>query len=306
VRKHRDDCVRAHGFLTAKSIGRWVFLAAVGTSLSGCLTALSPPERLYPVSQEINALRAQPQLIPDFTFYAQLTDSQRALYRNALVEARLRAADIEYSKYEEALTQERQTADLLAGTANIALTGTSALIAPVTAKNILTQVAGGITGVNGIFNDKVLLSKTIQVLQHQMRAERDRVATKIFAGMKLSSSDYSLAMALADAEDYYRAGTLAGALIDISQTVSNEAAKAKAAKNEFIVDFGFAADSAAQKLRAYVRPGGPGTPAIRANVERLAALLKQMHVKLSPFTVIDLPQFASVRIELARKAGLMP
>jgi hypothetical protein len=280
---------------------RLICLVGIGPCLSGCLASFSSPERLYPVNVEMAALRSQPDLIPDFKYYANLSsDVPRVLYRNGLIEARLRAIDIQYSVYEEALTEERQASELLAGAATIALTGTSALISPVATKDILTQVAGGITGINGVFNDKVLLSKTIQVLEHQMRAERDRVSAKIYAGMRLSSIDYSLSMGLADTEDYYRAGTLAGALIDINQTVSREAAAAKASKDTFVVSYGFAADDAANLIRLYVWPGGKLNPDRQKNIQ---ALLKQLGNPAPLGIVLRNPEFIETRNSLRILAG---
>jgi hypothetical protein len=163
------------------------------------------------------------------------------------------AIDLNYFLGEADETHERQEAEFLAAAANIGLTSASVLTPAVSTKNILTGIAGGITGVNAAYGDKVLLNKTIQVLQSQMRAERARVAVKLYAGMKLPASQYGLGMALSDLEAYYRAGTITGALIDLSNSVGVDAVQAKLAKDSFVVDYGYAVDTTATSLRAFKR-----------------------------------------------------
>jgi hypothetical protein len=281
-----------HCRVILRAATKGLLIAGTVITLSGCIATFSPPERLIPISAEFEAIR-HPDLVPNFFRYERMGEAERVAYRNALIEARLRATDIQYSAYEAALTQERQISDLSTGAATIGLTGAATLIDAVGTKNILTTVAGGITGVNGIFNDKVLLSKTIQVLQHQMRAERDRVATKIYKGLRQSSLDYSLVIALSDAEDYYRAGTMSGALIDIAGTVSKEAAVAKAEKDSIVVSFGFATDNAADVLREFVWPGGGEVN--KVNRGKLNALLATLDPTIPLSAVIDNPELKSLR-----------
>jgi hypothetical protein len=275
-----------------------LFVCLILTALlPGCLPSLSEPNRLYPVNVETTAIRTQIDL-PDFRYYIGLAESQKQQYRNTIIDARMYAIDLEYFASEADETHERQEAEFLASAANIGLTGASVLVPAVQTKNILAGVAGGITGVNAAYDDKVLLSKTIQVLQNQMRAERARVAVKLFAGMNLPASGYGLGMALSDLETYYRAGTITGALLDLTNTVSTEATQAKFVKDTFVVSYGYGTDDAAVSLRAYVYPNGKVDA---GNYKKIQALMPST-VKDPLSQVLRLPQFAAVRDELRRRA----
>jgi hypothetical protein len=274
--------------------------ACLALCVAGCIPSLSGPDRLYPISAEIGAITDQASLLPDFRAYSVMPETQRVFYRNAIIDARMYAIDLQYSEYEAALTHERQEADFATAAANIGLTSTSTLIASVQAKNILTSVAGGLTGVNAAYGDKVLLNRTIQVLENQMRGARAKIATKIIAGSKLSSRDYGLGMALSDLEEYYRAGTITGALIDVTDTVSKETTLQKDRKDSYVISYGFASDDAAKKLRAYWKPNGKLNAAHRDNL--IALLVGKLHVTDPLSAVLDLPEFASVRVQLLQLA----
>lgn len=286
-----------------RALARSTAVFLLSALLGGCLPSLTEPERLYPATTEVAVIRSDSGT-PDFQRFAQLSASQKVLYRNAIVDERMYAIDLSYYAYEANLTRERQEADFAAASSNIGLTAASVLAGPVMTKNILTGAAGAITGVNAAYDDKVLLNKTIQVLQVQMRAERNRIATKIYKSMKLSAADYTLGMAMSDVEDYYRAGTVPGALIDVSNTVSDEANSAKAAKNSLTISHGFAADSVAAILQAYVYPNGMINPPNRTAYANLNTLLSQLSPPVSdPLSkVLIEPSFASSRTQLLAKA----
>lgn len=266
-------------------------------ALGGCLPSLSEPPRLYSTEAETAAIRDQID-IPDFRYYASLSDVGKLSYRNTIIDARMYAIDLNYFLGEADETHERQEADFLAAAANIGLTSASVLTPAVSTKNILTGIAGGITGVNAAYGDKVLLNKTIQVLQGQMRAERARVAVKLYAGMRLPASQYGLGMALSDLEAYYRAGTITGALIDLSNSVGVDAVQAKLAKDTFVVDYGYAVDTTATSLRGFIYPNGKYN---QGNYDKIAALLPP-NVTDPLSRILSMPQFAPVRADLMKKA----
>jgi hypothetical protein len=297
---------QAHLPRTVRALSRLVHAVVVAiltAGLAGCLPSLSEPDRLYPPQAEVATIRDEIS-VPNFQYFASLTDAQKVIYRNAIIDARMYVIDLYYSDYEGRLTRERQESDFAADSANIALTATSVLVGPVQTKDILTGVAGGITGINSAYGDKVLLSKTIQVLQIQMRAERNRIATKIYNAMQLSAAQYTLGMAMSDIEDYYRAGTVPGALIDVSNTVSNEAISAKAAKTVYTISSGFATDNAAMILQGYAYPNGLLNLPNTTNAKNLVNLLIAMSPPVSdPLSqVLTDPRFATVRQQLLANA----
>jgi len=150
-------------------------------------------------------------------------------------------ADMEYNTYEARLTREIQDEGLLATAASLGLTTSATLVSPAQTKAILSGIATGVTGLDKAYNDKVLLSNTIQALQTQMRADRKTQAAVILAKMFKNTSsntriitpiaEYTLPMALSDAEGYYQAGTIASGLIGLSKTVANVEQSADQAKS---------------------------------------------------------------------------
>ncbi|MBR0684424.1 hypothetical protein JQ594_00720 [Bradyrhizobium manausense] len=290
----------ATAFACVPSLMRMLMPVGLGLSLlslGGCLPSVSEPPRLYPAQVEAAAIRDQIEM-PDFRYYAGLDEVGKQSYRNMIVDARMYAIDLNYYLGEADETHERQAAEFLAAASNIGLTTASVLTPSIHTKDILTGIAGGITGVNAAYGDKVLLNKTIQVLQSQMRAERARVAVKIYASLKLPAAQYGLGMALSDLESYYRAGTITGALIDISNAVGVDAVQAKRAKDAFVVDYGYAVDTTATSLRAFIYPNGKFD---QANYKKIAALLPA-GVTDPLSRILSMPKFAAVRADLVKQA----
>jgi hypothetical protein len=151
-------------------------------------------------------------------------------------------ADIEYHYYEARLTREMQEEGLAATLASLGLTTASTLVAPAETKTILSGIATAVIGADKAYNEKELLSNTIQALQTQMRADRKTQAALIYAKMYKDAGnntkvltpiyEYTLPMALSDAETYYQAGTIASALIGLSKTLANAEQNADQAKCE--------------------------------------------------------------------------
>lgn len=223
------------------STGRRLGVLVIGAfTLSGCLaerncfpTACGGPERLIPLNQE---------LAPIATFYDysnvlaryqnEPTLDGRKNIRNDFIFERVYAMDAKYTLYEEGLTRESETEGFVAAVTNAALTGTGALIPVAQTTRLLSGIAAGLTTVDQSYSKQFLYNKAVQILQSQMRAKRSEVVTNIIARSKSSVIDYPIGMAMSDLEEYYRAGTLASAFIDLSQNASTDAEAKKAVKDQ--------------------------------------------------------------------------
>ncbi|WP_210237627.1 hypothetical protein, partial [Mesorhizobium sp. M8A.F.Ca.ET.142.01.1.1] len=86
--------------------------------------------------------------------------------------------------------------------------------------NILSAAAAGLTGAKSAYSDEVLQKSTIQLLQTQMRANRAIAWSNIIRRLGDSDASYPMALALSDLEEYYRAGTIPGALLKAQATIS--------------------------------------------------------------------------------------
>jgi len=146
-------------------------------------------------------------------------------------------ADLEYHYYEANLTREMQSEGLLATATSLGLTTTASLIPVAQTSRLLSGIATGVTGLDKAYDEKQLLSNTMQALQAQMRADRKTWAAEIQAKMLKPDkttvtpiTEYTLPMALSDADAYYQAGTIASALIGLSKTLANAESNAAQAK----------------------------------------------------------------------------
>ncbi len=196
-----------------------VFGVALHFALSGCATISPGPERVFNSEAECPAIRAQfgP---PDYTRYLSLAPIDRRDWRNVYVLAAKNCMDRAYTSYAASLTNGERTGEFLAALANIGLTQTATLITPVGTKDILTGIASGLTGAKAAYSEKVLLRNSVQLVVTQMDASRATIAGQINQKLALSEAAYPLPLAQSDLEEYYRAGTLPGAMVRLQSTVS--------------------------------------------------------------------------------------
>jgi hypothetical protein len=260
-------------------------------------------------------------------------------------------ADVEYHYYEARLTREMQDEGLIATATGLGLTTAATLIGPAQTKAILAGIATAVIGLDKAYNEKELLSNTIQALQMQMRADRKTQAGTIYAKMfrDISSTtrivtpiaDYTLPMALSDADAYYQAGTIASALIGFSKTLANadraaEQAKDKSGPNPITVsnvketaapssggnaagtsngsgpstsgtrvrsETVFGADSFSARIMAWMRDL-PNGKVNRAHVDLVEKFIEREHLNTSPTSFAKGGQFASKRAQFAREQNV--
>ena len=198
--------------------GLTLFLFTGCSAVEGLFPShLDGPPRNFLSPEETKALQTGVQA--DFDYYNGLSPAAQQTYRNNFITWRMYSIDVAYDQYELAITRSIQDESFATAAANIGLTGVAALIPVAQTKSILAGVASGITGVDSLYSQKILLSQTIQNLEGQMRASRATAAAAIYTKMKSSSSAYTLWQAFSDIEDYYAQGTITNALVALSKTV---------------------------------------------------------------------------------------
>jgi hypothetical protein len=223
---------------TMRAVVMCVAFVVSGLQVAGCTSAQVGPIRPITIAEDVAYTR--PLAEPDLsTFYAAKPEAQAAV-RNQIVTARMYIADIQYHYYEARLTREMQEEGLGATLATLGLTTASTLVGSAGTKTVLSAVATAVVGADKAYNEKQLLSNTIQALQSQMRADRRTQAAVIYAKMLKEAGnntktitpiyEYTLPMALSDADNYYQAGTIASALIGLSKTLANAEQNAEQAK----------------------------------------------------------------------------
>jgi hypothetical protein len=265
--------------------------------LVGCSAATrGTPNRLFPADTELQSVgRAVSE--PGFSTLPAVDE----IARNHVISARMYAIDIEYTEFENALLRERQRVGFWATTTALGLNGAVPLTSSSWNKNILSGAAEFVTGTQAAYNKEILLASTIQVLINTMRKSRDEVKAKIIAKRRQSILDYPLGDALADAEEYHRAGTLMSGVLEATQTTSTAARAAANAKQSIETEViqGVAKDESYKRLRNYLYPGGRlSTERMKRVSEILAARGDQRPLWL----IMANPAASDVRIQLLQEA----
>lgn len=198
------------------------------------------------------------------------------------------AIDVNYDVYENNLTREMQNLNFAATVANIALTAVASQITPPGTKDILTATAAGLTGAKAAYDKEVLIQRTIQIIQSQMRANRDRVARRILQRLNASADEYPLMMAWIDLQAYYKAGTFTDGLVEAGHTVGTQALAAADERN-FVTIEGIAAnDEQFTAFRTFIYAGNLDGSIDPARIKYLRSLMsKRTHDVLYYFSEKD-------------------
>jgi len=190
--------------------------------------------------------------------------------RNQIVLARMTEIDLLYSDYETRLLAESRQSGFAFSLVGV-LTGLAGGNASAATSKTLSLVGAGISGLQTSYEKEVLAERTINAFIAQMRASRATVRSEIYS--KLGSSDvsrYSIEASLSDLERYRQAGTLATAIVGITeQAVDNQQIQEQAARSSENTFF----------LTGVDRRQGPATtePVIAVSVqERMRALGKEV------------------------------
>jgi hypothetical protein len=249
--------VRSRKAMTAASL-------LIALLASGCASISAGPPRLYAIEEEAAIIRGSLREM-NLVEFSRLDEVSRMRYRNDWLAGRMYAMDMQYTAYEAALTRERQGVGFGAAIATIGLTTASTLVSSVATKDILTGTAGAVTGARAAYDSDVLLAHSVQWIQSQMRTRRAQVAERILRGMKASTTNYPLAAALIDLEDYYRAGTFTGGMIATTETLGADARFSEDQKDERL-QVTFRGSSARDALEACINLGGGRKAKIQAIV----------------------------------------
>ncbi len=272
--------------------------------LSGCATLEGDPERLYPVAEEASRARAQLDGTVDAAglqarYYGASTDNERIYFRNEIVASRMYLIDVEYSAYEAALTSERQKFAFASSVAGQGLNTAGALFTPASTTKILSGLSGAVGATKGYYDSDIVIAKTIQIAEGQMRAQRDIVGKRILQRRAESAKTYPLSAAMSDVEDYYRAGTLNSGLIEAASQSGDAAANA-AEERALVVNY--ATNASTERLKTCLKKPGAG--------DRLASLLTpRSHSALAVLMYDVTPGGESARADLlarATAAGICP
>jgi hypothetical protein len=275
-------------------------IAVAGLLLAGCNVIDGGPPRLFSVAYEADLARGRLTTAED-AYYAIGGPRSKGI-RNEIISTRMREIDSYYFAFEASLIRERQEIGFVTSIVAMALSGAVPLVSSIGTKNALGAASLAVQGGTKAFSDEVLFQKTVQVLATQMRARRDFIASDIITRMRTLDLDtYPLSMALGDLDEYYAAGTIAGALIEIQKTVSAESKIAEDAKTLSVVRVSYTTDAAKEAILNFWMPGGVIN---QANETKLRIEL----AKITPLRlarIMNGAENAAIRVRLAKALGLL-
>ena len=270
------------------------FVGALFLTSVGCTSAGGYPSRSGDTATELKSL--EPYFAPTkLAAYAALTDaSERQRLRDEIVNGRLRAIDLNYFVFVRALSED--VASLSVGTdiATLALAGAGTIVTGASTKTVLAAVSGFVIGTKGSIDKNLFYQKTVPVLLAAMAARRRTVLLTVRTGLTHEGNQYTLEQALMDVEDYYNAGTIPGALTDITAGAGASLANADA-KISQITTGTYLEDDAGKVLRRFWKPDGKNVD--KSNATALQAWLTKEKINVEISFFIQTDTFATQRVK---------
>jgi hypothetical protein len=201
-------------------------ILVVTVALAACSSFTGAPPLPTNLAAEVSGLAAL-HSTPQIGDCIKKAADQQTNCRDTIVQSRMIVIDSQYTQFRQNFYAEARWGGFAAIIASLALTTTAAFpgVAASTSK-VLSGIATGVTGTRAAFEKDILVDRTATALETAMDAARNSVAVRIRVGLKADAKDYPLAVALSDLESYYNAGTLLGALANITEVVGVESARA--------------------------------------------------------------------------------
>ncbi len=182
-------------------------------ALSGCTSVKGFPEPYVDPEAELKALATylDPKVI---TQIKEKRDGEKEAWRNEVIEGRIMADDIRYRQFQQVLYLEATGTHIGTDWVVLGLTGAGALAGK--GANVLSAIAAGVTGGRASFDKNAFYDKTMPALLAAMDAKRAQILLRIRQGEGRSIAEYPLTAALNDVAAYRMAGTIPGALTDLT------------------------------------------------------------------------------------------
>jgi hypothetical protein len=246
---------------------------------SGCATIKGYPERSGNLTAELQELNRyfDPKIID------QCNKAPNKTCRDEIVYGRILAIDLHFAKFQQDLVREDFMGRVASRWAVLGLTGAIATSPGASASAILGGISSGITGAWETIDQKTFIKETIPVLLAKMVALRKEALVNIMTGLKQDVEAYPLNQALIDVENYYRAGTITGALIGIAETAGAAAKKA----DEEIKKLTPLPKEKIEQKRALTKAIGTLKEANKADLEKIHKAIRMLKPEITPDASFD-------------------
>lgn len=207
----------------------WLAISVIAIALSGCANTLrGGPDRVYDSVEGPRAdLRyAELKTAINTHCYKLSTTGSTRTQRDRLIGALMLIADRRYSEFELSLSNESRGGNFASSFASIGLTTAAALSSEAAAQTLAT-LDTGLKGATQSYAKDFLFDQTVPALQNQMRASRATIRERIYERRSRSIEEWPICWALHDIIAYEQAGTLVGAIVDITATSAEEQQEAE-------------------------------------------------------------------------------
>lgn len=144
------------------------------------------------------------------------------IFRNAIINELILIVNHNYHAYEGGMIAGKARNNFYTGALRTSLETAGALITVADTTKVLSGLAAFTGTIHESSDKEFFFDNTIDALIIQMRADRAKALFRLLEGRDADYASYSIETAIGDITDYYRAGTLASAIVSISKSASAE------------------------------------------------------------------------------------
>jgi len=205
-------------------------MIAVTLNITGCATINGAPEPVIDTKAAIADLK--PYLAGDAVtkFYSGNDADRNGVsardWRDRVISAYIEVANLRFRDYTQSLYSQTTVFNIGVDWTVLALSGAAAVASKGTA-NALAAASAGLVGAGAAINKDAYYGKTISALVAAMEANRKSVLLQIRTAQKNDEQHYSLSDAMGNLADYEAAGSIQGAISQITATATNSAAESE-------------------------------------------------------------------------------
>lgn len=199
-------------------------------TLAACASLAGAPPRVIGAAQSVTMANRYPMDDSIIRFHASeparrygLTPKQ---FRDMVITVHLNAADAQYFDFKTRVSSERREIGLGLDLVLLGFTNYASVARPGIV-NDLSAAAAGFAGARGALDRNVYFDRSLPALLASMDAQRLQVRTRIAEGLRRSETDYPLDRAFDDVNAYQAAGTLDGAIQNITAQAVQERQEAE-------------------------------------------------------------------------------
>lgn len=234
-------------------LGRAGGAMILAAALTGCVTVEGYPKDPQS-TQTLSALQSRYFSATSEDRYVSASTDQRQAIRDEIVLGRMRTYDIEFSRFERALSANGGYLSLGGDLAGLVLGGLGATTGSTATKSALSAASGGIIGAQGVVNKDLFYQKTVPALIAQMQANRASVKLTIYKGLALPDSLYPLGRADMDLAELNDSGSLPNAISNVTQSAANQVTETNLQIS--LHQMTYANTSSAKSIRAWLFQDG--------------------------------------------------